>query len=226
LNLSKNLSLYFCYKLTYLPDHVFFRPLHVLHSQIIFLSNVIIVNACTSFVLGISHVLNTAEELHDFKYPLGRLKVHHVLMYDAEEQDLLQYLDQCVDHIHSVVEEGGNILVHCVAGVSRSASVCIAYLIKYQRMTLHAAFKHVSSRRSCICPNLGFWQQLIKYEVRLTGDSSITMMPTVLGSVPSVLLHDYENRIRASWMPELICHFSIHFFILLVQLIAMWYSEV
>lgn len=62
--------------------------------------------------------------------------------------------------IERVYAENGRILVHCNAGVSRSASVCIAYLMLHRKMDFTAAFSHVKSKRECIRPNDGFLKQL------------------------------------------------------------------
>ncbi|WAR09257.1 DUS14-like protein [Mya arenaria] len=173
---------------------------------------------------GITHILNTAEELAEFQYPaLDNLSVRHILMRDAENQDLLAFLDTCVDHIHSVTNSGGTILVHCVAGVSRSASVCMAYLVKYKNKTLFSAYQHIFNQRPCICPNLGFWQQLAEYELQLSGSCTIEMLPMVLGMVPSVMKKDAEFRIRTAWMQDLVSMFSVHFILLLIQILSMYF---
>lgn len=54
----------------------------------------------------------------------------------------------------------GIILVHCNAGVSRSSTVCIAYLMKSGMMTFSEAYDCVKSKRECIRPNDGFLKQL------------------------------------------------------------------
>lgn len=168
-------------------------------------------------------MLNTAVELADFKYPLEDLKVHHILMREGQNEDLTKYLDICVDYIHSVVQSDGRILVHCVAGVSRSASVCIAYLIKYKHKSLKDAHSHVLNRRPCIFPNFNFWQHLTEFEVRITGKSTVEMMPTVMGMVPTAMKKDAEYRIRMAWMDDLVAMFSIHFLILVVQLVSVYF---
>lgn len=56
-----------------------------------------------------------------------------------------------------------------MAGVSRSASLCIVYLIKYERMTLRQAYHYVKSARPIIRPNVGFWKQMVEFEKRLRG---------------------------------------------------------
>lgn len=58
-------------------------------------------------------------------------------------------------------------LVHCHAGVSRSATVCIAYIMKNLDHDLRSAYDFVKARRPCVSPNLHFMGQLLEFEKRL-----------------------------------------------------------
>lgn len=64
-----------------------------------------------------------------------------------------------------------------MAGVSRSASLCIVYLIKYERMSLRQAYHYVKSARPIIRPNVGFWKQMVDYERKLRGTLEFTRQP-------------------------------------------------
>ena len=68
-----------------------------------------------------------------------------------------------------VRDSQGKVLVHCEAGISRSATICIAYLMCYKRWTLDLAYDFVKSRRNLISPNLNFMQQLHQFERQLFG---------------------------------------------------------
>jgi len=52
--------------------------------------------------------------------------------------------------------KGGGVLVHCYAGVSRSATCTIAYLMQEREMSFEDAFSFVSKQRPVIFPNMGF----------------------------------------------------------------------
>ncbi|KAK6057671.1 dual specificity phosphatase, catalytic domain protein [Cooperia oncophora] len=88
------------------------------------------------------------------------------------------YFDQVADKIKAVKDRGGKTLVHCMAGVSRSASLVMIYLVKHERMTLRQAYHYVRSARPVIRPNVGFWKQMVDFERRLRGVASVTMVMT------------------------------------------------
>ncbi|KAK3218092.1 hypothetical protein Dsin_012062 [Dipteronia sinensis] len=82
---------------------------------------------------------------------------------DMESEDLLDYLDVCLDFIDRSRKEG-SVLVHCFAGVSRSAAIITAYLMKTEQLSSEDALE--SLRQSCesVCPNDGFLEQLKMFE--------------------------------------------------------------
>jgi protein-tyrosine phosphatase len=59
------------------------------------------------------------------------------------------------------------VLVHCLAGVSRSVTVTVAYLMYKLSLNLNDAFNLVRARKSNIAPNFHFMQQLHNFELEL-----------------------------------------------------------
>lgn len=84
--------------------------------------------------------------------------------------------DAAKDQPHSPTAKRANVLVHCNHGVSRSAALVMAYLIKACGFTLKLAFFHVQSKRQVAKPNVGFMKQLIEFERKHhNGESSLDL---------------------------------------------------
>lgn len=85
-------------------------------------------------------------------------------VWDLPTQNLLQHFEVTNTFIYGALQAGGNILVHCAAGASRSASVVTAYLMKTYRLSARDALERVREWRPAASPNVGFWDQLSVYE--------------------------------------------------------------
>ncbi|XP_015363475.1 PREDICTED: dual specificity phosphatase 21 [Diuraphis noxia] len=109
-------------------------------------------------------LINCAGELPDTPLPDTVHRYHKVPVTDTVVTDLGPHMDTVTDLIHQEYISGGTTIIHCAAGVSRSAAFCIAYLIKYRGMTMSNAYRHVAKCRPCINPNTGFISQLIEFE--------------------------------------------------------------
>lgn len=66
--------------------------------------------------------------------------------------------------IHKNLLSGNKCLIHCFAGISRSSTIVIAYLMKYKNMRLGEAYDLVKAKRPQIHPNEGFWKQLMELD--------------------------------------------------------------
>ncbi|XP_071111624.1 dual specificity protein phosphatase 12-like [Haliotis cracherodii] len=112
--------------------------------------------------LGITHILTI-----DDRPLLQEITCHFSCKYvhglDLQDTDLLTYFDECVEFINEGRNKGG-ILVHCFAGMSRSATMVIAYMMAKCQTDLQEALAYVKKMRSIIRPNRGFMEQLQLYE--------------------------------------------------------------
>lgn len=79
---------------------------------------------------------------------------------DLPESKLQGILDHCIPFIKTAVSHCSNILIHCNAGVSRSATVVIAYMMLVENLSYTEAYTIVKNARNCINPNVGFVKQL------------------------------------------------------------------
>lgn len=79
---------------------------------------------------------------------------------DLPETNIEAMLTETSTYIEKALLNQEKVLVHCNAGVSRSSTVIIGYLILHKKMSFDDAFKLVKSKRECIRPNDGFMRQL------------------------------------------------------------------
>lgn len=105
------------------------------------------------------------EEVPCFHADRG-LKYLRIAVNDNESATILPYLDGAADAIASVLSQGGNVLVHCHQGISRSATVLAAFLIKHGGLTADDALQQIQSCRAVANPNLGFRHQLEDFQRR------------------------------------------------------------
>ena len=110
----------------------------------------------------VTHILNISSEVDNF-FP-DAFKYLNIRVLDVVETDLLKEFDRTNKFIQEAREQGTSCLVHCKMGVSRSASVVLAYLMKENNWNYEQAFQFTKQKRNCINPNESFRQQLATYE--------------------------------------------------------------
>lgn len=147
--------------------------------------------------LGVTCVINCASELPNTPVP-ENVAYLRVPLVDHPSAALHQHLDTVADAIEEVRLQGGRTLVHCVAGVSRSAALVLGYLVKHRATPLADAFALVRAARPCVRPNSGFFRQLIDWEQRHLGERSVSMVhhPALSAPIPDVYEADYRNTFQ------------------------------
>ncbi|XP_063232224.1 dual specificity protein phosphatase 19-like [Bacillus rossius redtenbacheri] len=106
----------------------------------------------------VTHVLSLGVSVP----PLPGITYRPVDLLDLPDCPLAPVLAPCFSFIDAARGQGC-VLVHCNAGVSRSAAVVIGYLIRLG-WSYEAAYRHLKERRSAIRPNEGFVRALKLYE--------------------------------------------------------------
>ncbi|XP_047947899.1 dual specificity protein phosphatase 12-like [Salvia hispanica] len=103
--------------------------------------------------------------LYSLEYAGKDLKIVRmaVPIRDMESENLLDHLDVCLDFIEDSRKEG-SVLVHCFAGVSRSAAIITAYLMKCEQLPLEDAIESLKQSCESVGPNDGFLEQLKMFE--------------------------------------------------------------
>ncbi|KAL1468951.1 hypothetical protein MTO96_041146 [Rhipicephalus appendiculatus] len=109
------------------------------------------------YVLNVTHNLANAFEGRGLKY----MKIP---IEDHWSQNLASFFPQAIAFIDEARQKRVGVLVHCLAGVSRSVTVTLAYLMQKHKLPLNEAYDLVKKRKANIAPNFNFLGQLLDFE--------------------------------------------------------------
>uniref|UniRef100_A0A8D0BAN3 Dual specificity protein phosphatase n=1 Tax=Salvator merianae TaxID=96440 RepID=A0A8D0BAN3_SALMN len=125
--------------------------------------------------LGITHILNAADGPYNINtgaryYRDLPIKYYGVQAFDDNSFDISIFFNDAADFIHKALKtERGKVFVHCAMGISRSATLVLAYLMIHEKLAIVEALKSVDSQRG-ICPNTGFLNQLRVLDIKLNNE--------------------------------------------------------
>ena len=111
--------------------------------------------------LGITHVFNISNNRYR-EYKI--IKETQFKIEDHIDENVMTILPNIVDNIKLLNDNGAKIFVHCFAGISRSATVVLYYIMFFHNYSYNAAFQFLRSIRVGIQPNHGFIRQLKSLE--------------------------------------------------------------
>nr|XP_034342109.1 dual specificity protein phosphatase 9 [Arvicanthis niloticus] len=124
--------------------------------------------------LGIRYILNVTPNLPNLFEKNGDFHYKQIPISDHWSQNLSQFFPEAIAFIDEALSQNCGVLVHCLAGVSRSVTVTVAYLMQKLHLSLNDAYDLVKRKKSNISPNFNFMGQLLDFErsLRLGGKRS------------------------------------------------------
>ncbi|XP_058160912.1 dual specificity protein phosphatase 8 [Dasypus novemcinctus] len=126
---------------------------------------------------GISYVLNASNSCPKPDF-ICESRFMRIPVNDSYCEKLLPWLDKSVEFIDKAKLSSCQVIVHCLAGISRSATIAIAYIMKTMGMSSDDAYRFVKDRRPSISPNFNFLGQLLEYE------RSLKLLAALQGDAP------------------------------------------
>ncbi|MBN3319505.1 DUS7 phosphatase, partial [Atractosteus spatula] len=117
--------------------------------------------------LGIRYILNVTPNLPNIFEKNGDFRYKQIPISDHWSQNLSQFFPEAIQFIDEALSQRSGVLVHCLAGVSRSVTVTVAYLMQRLGLSLNDAYDFVKRRKSNISPNFNFMGQLLDFEKTL-----------------------------------------------------------
>ncbi|UMM28061.1 hypothetical protein L5515_011068 [Caenorhabditis briggsae] len=116
---------------------------------------------------SISHVINVTSNLPNTFEDDPNMRYLRISADDNASHNLTKFFPEAISFIEDARRNGSACLVHCLAGISRSVTICLAYLMKTEMCTLDSAYEWVQKRNASIAPNFHFMGQLTDYEKML-----------------------------------------------------------
>ncbi|KAG2374315.1 hypothetical protein C9374_010885 [Naegleria lovaniensis] len=115
------------------------------------------------------------DHIHNHTISTSIVNPHRILycnipVRDSEDENISLYFEKCFQFIEMAKREQRKVLVHCFMGMSRSACLVVACLMKFKEWSLEKAFQYVKKKRPSIEINCGFMKQLVELETKLFKD--------------------------------------------------------
>ena len=111
-----------------------------------------------------THILSCAVECPPNRLA-GTFTVHHIPLGDEEDGGEPEDIVEGARTLHSWLDASGAeqnvVIVHCMAGISRSPTIVIAYLILFKGMGYEEAWNFVANRRGFIRP-IPYWEGILQ----------------------------------------------------------------
>ncbi|XP_070532115.1 dual specificity protein phosphatase 12-like isoform X2 [Ptychodera flava] len=110
---------------------------------------------------NITHILTL--EYEPLEINSGDFKYNFVRVSDVPNEDILSHFPECLEFVEEGIRKGG-VLVHCFMGVSRSATIIVAYLMSKDKKSVTDTLQSVRQIHNDVGPNHGFMDQLRLFE--------------------------------------------------------------
>lgn len=110
--------------------------------------------------LGISNIITANQEDINIDKTNGKVNILRLNWIDDINQSIYPKIIDAYEFIDKHLSNGEKVLVHCMAGMSRSATVVIYYMMKKFKIPFKRAYDIVKSKRPIVDINKGFEKQL------------------------------------------------------------------
>ncbi len=126
------------------------------------------------YLSGVCCINNINIKTYDLKHVLSVMTNPPLLenvnqkiipILDTKNQNISSYFEEAYEFIENAVQKNENVIVHCYAGISRSGTIIISYIMRKMNMSYDNAIQYVKSKRSIVSPNIEFYFELSQYSL-------------------------------------------------------------
>lgn len=135
----------------------------------------------------ITHIINAAADICDSCFP-EQITYCNYYLKDTNQEDISLLFYRTLEWIQAAIDSGGCVLVHCREGVSRSATMVIAYLMWRFSLSFDAGHDRIRKARPICNPNAGFTCRLLLLGKKLGVGGGPVQSPTEKSHAESTVL--------------------------------------
>ncbi len=114
-------------------------------------------------ILETDAILSVFNECDNYKDKFSKKDWLCINSFDSSEQNLEAHFNEAFEFLDRMEKENKVCIIHCHAGINRSATIALAYFMKKMNIRLYDAYEYLSLLRPGIIYNTNFRKQLINY---------------------------------------------------------------
>jgi hypothetical protein len=134
---------------------------------------------------GITHAVNASQKISAVARRAG-IAVLDIDVPDSDRAKMEPHLAATRQFITDALSQGGVVLVNCFAGISRSATIVIDFLMHRDGLDFKTARNRVKAQRMCIKPNAGFRSELERLHRSARSSAAAVVEPIPFPSLDDV----------------------------------------
>jgi len=119
-------------------------------------------------------ILNCAKEIHKPQLP-SHIEYQQLGLTDEKDDVLMEHWPAALVFLDKANRTGGQCIVHCSKGRSRSVTICICYLMVHQGLSLYNSLVHMISKNPSSCPSKWLFAELVLFEKNLFNKNTCTI---------------------------------------------------
>ncbi len=108
-------------------------------------------------------VLSVFNEIDKYKEHFSNKIWRYIDIYDDDETNISIYFQSAFDFLDSILAEKKTCIIHCHAGINRSATIAVAYYMYKKKYNLFTIYENINILRPGVISNISFRKQLIRW---------------------------------------------------------------
>lgn len=129
---------------------------------------------------NISHIISLTTHNEAPDMTVHQFKHLRISIIDKKGENIMKYFEQCNEFINEAVEQGNKVLVHCIAGRSRSVTIAAAYILRKKLEDAYSEYHNTNIFQRMIHKLSDPPYLMVLKAIKSTEDSKALVTKTIL----------------------------------------------